>query len=132
MEELSELANGNAGDLPVLENCTGFYLSSPSGMDSQNWGYCGKDAASTCSPSTPSSLDGRFQLPSLEASFILRQLLCSWPCSGGHRLPMDGGLWLSLIELPSPYSHTVGNGPVEAQVVFQCFVCGCPSSEGSF
>lgn len=45
MEELSELANENVGELPVLENCTGFYIFSPSGLDSQNWHYCGKDAA---------------------------------------------------------------------------------------
>lgn len=54
MEELSELASGNAGELPVLANCTGLPLFSPSGMDSQGWGYWGKDAASSCSPSSPS------------------------------------------------------------------------------
>lgn len=36
----------------------------------------------------------------------------------------------SLKELSSPYSHTVGNSPVEAQLVSQMFR-GSPSSEGS-
>lgn len=33
--------------------------------------------------------------------FILSQLLCSWPWSGGHRLAIDDVLWFYLKELSS-------------------------------
>lgn len=75
----------------MLENCTGFYLFSPSGMDSQNWGYCGKDAASSSHPpgwKISTTFLGNILYP--QAAVVLLALV--W----GHRLPMGDGLQFSL------------------------------------
>lgn len=74
-----------------------FTFSASSGKGSQNWGYCGKDAASSCSPSIPSPWMEDFNY------FPGKHPLSSGSCCApgliwSHRLPRDDGLQFCLKE----------------------------------